>query len=162
MVVVRVWSLCRMGRRTRSHQSARYNGPGKKKSEPSTRPTAGVQRNAEEGVRDKRDRHIVDDAQELLALILPRLLLPAPHRKKGSQNAPKTHAEVMAETAPMRQEARRLLGERLTVAKLGNGAERRSALCWYTFTHRNSQQECGGRKECEMSQNWTFPHSQKV
>ena len=42
--------------------------------------------------RRRQEGHIADDAQELLALIQPRLLLPAPKRKEGPQNATKTHA----------------------------------------------------------------------
>ena len=74
--------------------------------------------------RRRQEGHIADDAQELLALIQPRLLLPAPKRKEGPQNAPKTHAEVMAETAHMKQEAHRLVGERLAIATTGNWAQR--------------------------------------
>ena len=67
--------------------------------------------------------HIADDAPELLVLVLPRLLLPAPKRALGSNTRVKTHAETIQETAQMRQQDNKLVRERLALAQAGNFEE---------------------------------------
>ena len=75
-----------------------------------------------EATRRKKGQ-IADDAQELLVLILPRLLLPAPRKVKENSTKVKTHAEVMQETAQPRLQATKMVGERLALAQAGNFAE---------------------------------------
>ena len=71
----------------------------------------------------RKKGHIADDTQELLVLILPRLLLPAPKRTPGNNTKVKTHAEAMQETAQSRQQATKLVAKRIALAQEGNFAE---------------------------------------
>ena len=66
---------------------------------------------------------MADDAQELLVLILPRLLLLAPKRTPGNNTKVKTHAEAMQETGQLRLQATKLVGERLAHVELLRGDE---------------------------------------
>ena len=78
---------------------------------------------ADREVKRRKKGPKADDAQELLVLLLPRLLLPAPKRTPGNNTKVTTHAEAVEETTHLRQQATKLVGERLALAQEGNFAE---------------------------------------
>ena len=85
-------------------------GLAKEESQPPKIPTLRARTSYREMMRQACDAanreakrrkkgQIADDAQELLVLILPRLLLPALKRTPGNNTKVKTHAEAMQQTA---------------------------------------------------------------
>ena len=56
-------------------------------------------------------------------LMLPTLLLLAPRRTPGNNTKVRTHAEAMQETTQSRQQANKLVGERIALAQARNFAE---------------------------------------
>ena len=82
----------------------------------------GVRR-GQQGGKEEEKGQMADDAQELLVLIQPRLLLFVPRRTPGNNTKVRTHAEALQETAQLRQQAAKLVGERIALAQAENFAE---------------------------------------
>ena len=58
-----------------------------------------------------------------MVLILPRLLLRDPRRTPGNKTKVETHAEAMQETAQLRLQATKLVGEKIALAQAENFAQ---------------------------------------